>query len=114
MSVGYKDLRETKGLAGRVYQLRPGDPSVAIDWIPVVPIANYDVLVRGEPVFHPIEGKVVYFPGARRRRGVTKIAVRTGARPDLLELFNLAVMMKTELRSEISTDRLRSHGRRPL
>jgi hypothetical protein len=113
MAIAYDNLRETKGLAGRVYQLRPGDPSVAIDWIPIVPVAQFDVFLRGEAVFHPTEGKVVYFPGARRRRGVTKIAVRTGARPDLLELFNLAVMMKTELRSEISTDRPRSHGRRP-
>ena len=112
MTIAYENLRETKGLAGRVYQLRPGDPSVAIDWIPVVPVADYDVFVRGEAVFHPTEGKVVYFPGARRRRGVTKIAVRTGSRPDLLELFNIAVTMKSELRSEFSTDRL-SHGRRP-
>jgi hypothetical protein len=103
-------LRETKGTCGRVYQIRIGDSRVAIDWKPVVPITGYDVFSRGEAVLHPTEGKVVYFPGARRRRGTTRIAVRTSARSDLAELFDLAIAMKSDLVAEMNIAR-RERGR---
>ena len=66
---------------------------------------------RGQAVLHPTEGKVVNFPQAiRRRRGTTTIVVRTGNRPDLLELFDLAIEMEAKLRSEVSTEQ---SGRSP-
>jgi hypothetical protein len=105
-----KLLRETKGTDGRVYQIRIGDSRVAIDWKLVVPITGYDMFSRGEAVLHPTEGKVAYFPGARRRRGTTRIAVRTSARPDLAELFDPAMAMKSDLVTEMDIAR-RERGR---
>jgi hypothetical protein len=95
-------LRVINGTAGRVYQLRRGHSRVAIDWNPVEPVAGHGALTRGEAVFHPTEGKVVYFTVARRRRGTIRLAVRTGARLDLNELFDLATELKQDLLSEIS------------
>jgi hypothetical protein len=98
---------EVKKTSGRVYQLCPDQWNVAIDWVPPSPIVGCTVLTRGEAVFHPTEGKVVRFPQAiRRRRGTTTIAVRTGARPDLLELFELATELEAKLRSKIESPRV--------
>jgi hypothetical protein len=87
---------------GRVYQIGSHQSSVAIDWLPPTPILGCTALTRGQALFHPTEGKVVHFPKAiRRRRGTTTIAMRTGIRPDLLELFDLAIEMQTKLGSEV-------------
>jgi hypothetical protein len=84
--------------SGRVYRMPASPCAVAIDWIPPSPIMGCTMLKRGQAEFHPTEGKVVRFPQAiRRRRGTATIAVRTGNRPDLLELFDLA----TELEARI-------------
>jgi hypothetical protein len=103
-----------KGIAGRVYQLCAGESMVAIDWNPTAPILGHDVLTGGEAALHPTEGRVVYFPDFRRREGRTTIAVRTGARPDLLELFELAMAMKRELTCELSAARREHDGPRTL
>ena len=93
--------RELRKRSGRVYQICPSQWKVAIDWVPPSPILGCTVLNRGEAEFHPTEGKVVRFPKAfRRRRGTATIAVRTGNRPDLLELFNLATELEARLLSE--------------
>jgi PTS HPr component phosphorylation site len=71
-------------------------------WVPSSPILGCKVLTVGQAMYHPTEGKVVRFPQAlRRRRRTTTIAVRTTQRPDLLELFGLAVEMEAEHRSEV-------------
>jgi hypothetical protein len=105
MSKDKGPLRETFGQTGRVYQSHAGDSMVAIDWKPIEPILGHAVLTHGQAALHPTEGKVVYFPGVRRRRGTTTIAVRTGARPDLLQLFDLAMAMRSDLRAELSVAR---------
>ena len=87
---------------GRVYQTDSKKGRIEIDWIPPSPILGRTRLTRGQAVFHPIEGKVVRFPQAiRRRRGTATIVVRTGERPDLLELFELAIDMEADLSSDI-------------
>ena len=92
---------ELKKRAGRVYQMGPSHCKVAIDWVPPSPILGCTVLTRGQAEFDPIEGKVVRFPRAiRRRRGTASIAVRTGNRPDLLELFDLATALEAKLISD--------------
>jgi hypothetical protein len=86
---------------GRVYQMGPSQCKVVIDWVPSSPILGCSRLTRGQPEFHPTEGKVVRFPQAiRRRRGTATIAVRTGNRPDLLELFDLATALEARLISD--------------
>jgi hypothetical protein len=101
---GRAPAREITTSFGRVYQMRPDQSKVAIEWIPPSPILGCIALTRGQAVLHPTEGKVVHFPQAiRRRRGTTTIVVRTGNRPDLLELFDLAIEMEAKLRSEVST-----------
>jgi hypothetical protein len=98
--------REITRSSGRVYQIRPDQCDVAIDWIPSAPILGCALLIGGRALNHPFEGKIVRFPQAiRRRRGTTSIAVRTGDRPELLELFELAKRMEAMLRSEIPTTR---------
>jgi hypothetical protein len=93
--------RELTKRSGRVYQICPSEWRVAIDWVPPSPILGCTVLNRGQAEFHPTEGKVVRFPQAlRKRRGTATIAVRTGNRPDLLELFDLATELEAELLSE--------------
>ena len=93
-----KTPREIKKASGRVYQTRENEGGVAIDWAPASPIMGCTTLTGGEALFHPIEGKVVRFPRAfRRRRGTVTIVVRAGRRPDLLELFELATEMKSGL-----------------
>jgi hypothetical protein len=93
--------RELTKESGRVYQICPTEWRVAIDWVPPSPILGCAVLNRGQAEFHPTEGKVVRFPHAkRRRRGTASIAVRTGNRPDLLELFDLATELEGRLLSE--------------
>jgi hypothetical protein len=83
---------------GRVYQTSPYRAEVVIDWQPSSPIMGRKVLTHGQAVFHPTEGKVVRFPAANRRgRRTSSIVVRTKLRPDLLELFELAVAMETEV-----------------
>jgi hypothetical protein len=104
MYVDTRPPRETKRARGRVYQRQPGGWKVAIDWVPEVPILGYAVLKGGQAVFHPTEGKVVCFPGPRRWRSTTQIAVRTAARPDLLELFDLATQLAKDLKFEIRTN----------
>jgi hypothetical protein len=90
--------REIKKASGRVYQTCENECGVAIDWAPSSPIMGCTTLTGGEALFHPVEGKVVRFPRAfRRRRGTVTIVVRAGRRPDLLELFELATEMKSEL-----------------
>jgi hypothetical protein len=87
--------------SGRVYQMGPSHCKVAIDWVPPTPILGCTMLTRGQPEFHPTEGKVVRFPQAiRRRRGTATIAVRTSNRPDLLELFDLATALEAKLISD--------------
>jgi hypothetical protein len=98
-----KFRRELKGIAGRVYQMHAGDSMVAIDWKPLEPILGRAVLTRGKAEFHPTEGKVVYFPGGKQGLGRIRIAVRTSERPDLLELFDLAVAMTSDLTGEIKS-----------
>ncbi len=105
-------LHERRRRTGRVYQLHPGRSRVAIDWAPPASIHGNAVLTGGTAVYHPTEGKVVYFPGERRRRGRVRIAVRTGARADLLELFELAIKLSDELSSEIGEVRSRSNRSR--
>ncbi len=103
-------LVEVKRPCGRVYQQRLNQCAVAIDWEPTAPILGCNVLTEGQATFHPIEGKVVCFPQAlRRRRGSSTIAVRTTQRPDLLELFELAVEMEAKLRSEFEATRRCRH-----
>ena len=93
--------RELTKRSGRVYQICADQWKVAIDWVPPSPILGCTVLYRGQAEFHPTEGKVVRFPQAlRRRRGTATIAVRTGNRPDLLELFNLATELEAKLLCE--------------
>jgi hypothetical protein len=93
--------RELTKSSGRVYQIFPDQWKVAIDWVPPSPILGCATLNRGMAEFHPTEGKVVRFPQAiRRRRGTATIAVRTGNRPDLLELFDLATELEAKLLSE--------------
>jgi hypothetical protein len=93
--------RELTKSSGRVYQIFPDQWKVAIDWVPPTPILGCAALNRGQAEFHPTEGKVVRFPQAlRKRRGTASIAVRTGNRPDLLELFDLATELEAELLSE--------------
>lgn len=104
-------LNEIRRQTGRVYQLYPGRPRVAIDWVPDAAICGHPTLVRGTAVYHPTEGKVVYFPGERRRRGGVRIAVRTKARPDLLELYELAMKLSKEL-SAVSGELSVVSGRR--
>ena len=99
--------REVQRPFGRVYQLRPDQSGVAIDWQPSSPIMGRKVLTHGQAVFHPTEGKVVRFPGSRRRRQRTStIVVRTNLRPDLLELFDLAIKMEAERASEIASTQI--------
>jgi hypothetical protein len=94
--------RQLTKKSGRVYQICPSESRVAIDWIPPSPILGCSALNRGQAEFHPTEGKVVRFPQAlRRRRGTASIAVRTGNRPDLLELFDLATELEAKLLSEL-------------
>ncbi len=101
--------REVQRTFGRVYQIRPGQSGVAIDWQPPSPIIGCKVLNHGQAVFHPTEGKVVRFPRAIRRGcGATTIAVRTALRPDLLELFDLAMKMEAELASKVAGTRIPS------
>jgi hypothetical protein len=96
--------RELTKSSGRVYQIFADQSRVAIDWVPPSPILGCTVLNRGQAEFHPTEGKVVRFPRAlRKRRGTATIAVRTGNRPDLLELFDLATELEAELLSEFET-----------
>jgi hypothetical protein len=93
--------KEFRKSSGRVYQMSASPCAVAIDWIPPSPILGCTMLRRGHAEFHPTEGKVVRFPQAiRRRRGTATIAVRTGNRPDLLELFDLATELEARLISE--------------
>ena len=100
-------LLEVKRPSGRVYQTRSDHYGVAIDWIPRLPILGCKLLTEGQAKFHPTEGRVVYFPQAlRRRRGTTTIAVRTSERPDLRELFDLAITMERELTSKLASARV--------
>jgi hypothetical protein len=100
--------RKIERRSGRVYQMYVDHWRVAIDWVPSSPILGCTVLTCGQAIFHPREGKVVLFPQALTGRGGTgRIAVRTGERPDLLELFVLATKLETELRSEFETGRVR-------
>jgi hypothetical protein len=90
--------REVQRTFGRVYQTSPYRAEVVIDWQPSSPIMGCKVLTHGQAVFHKTEGKVVRFPAASRRgRRTSSIVVRTKLRPDLLELFELAVEMESEL-----------------
>ncbi len=101
--------REVQRTFGRVYQIHPDQSGVIIDWQPSSPIIGCQVLTHGQAVFHPTEGKVVRFPGAiRRGRGTTTIAVRAASRPDLLELFDLAMKMEAEIASEVASTRKHS------
>ena len=102
--------REVQRTFGRVYQTCVDQSAVTIDWQPSSPIIGCKMLTHGQAVFHPTEGRAVLFPGAiRRRRGTQTIAVRTTQRPDLLELFELAVAMEAELRSEVEAARRSRH-----
>jgi hypothetical protein len=99
--------REVQRTFGRVYQIRPGRSGVMIDWQPSSPIIGCQVLTHGQAVIHPSEGKIVRFPGPiRRGRGTTTLAVRTALRPDLLELFDLAMKMEAEIASEVASTRM--------
>src|SRR5262245_59704571 len=60
------------------------------------------------------EAVVEGFSGFRRRRGTTTIAVRTNGRPDLLERFELAMTMKSDLTAELSVARRKRSGPRAL
>jgi hypothetical protein len=103
-------LREITRSFGRVYQKRLDQCGVAIEWVPSVPILGCMVLIHGQALFDPTEGRVVRFPKAiRRRRGTTTLAVRTTQRPDLLELFELATKMEAELISEVEAARRSRH-----
>ena len=110
MSDSHTRPREVQRTFGRVYQIRIDQSGVAIDWQPSSPIIGCKELTHGQAVFHPTEGKVVYFPGAiGRGRGKTTIAARTTHRPDLVELFELALEMEAELRSDVEAARRCSH-----
>jgi hypothetical protein len=96
--------REAQLTFGRVYQISLDKAEVVIDWQPSSPIMGFKVLTHGRAVFHPTEGKVVRFPGAsRRKRRTCSIVVRTKLRPDLLELFDLAIKMEAELGTEATS-----------
>src|SRR5262249_20363194 len=90
-----QSLRQMKGIAGRLYQMHAGDSMVAIDLKPIAPILGRAALTHGQAELHPTEGKVVYFPGAKQQLGSIRITVRTFARPVLLELFDLAMALKS-------------------